>query len=824
MNFSYLFLGLCGSAALANPVILCDVSQGLDLINRDNFSITQVEMILSSCDKVSPNNPSVLLLHGLLARKNKQNEVAIQWLEKARAISPDDQTITLELAVTYELTSQLAKAQQLYQLVLSTTSQNRAALLGLARIYRLKGDFIQANEIYQTLLIKNSQDVDALNGLGWIKVAQNDLTAATTFFNDTLAIQPQNAEASDALNKIKQTQLQQVNHNQTCDVMNGLSLLNQKNPPITQIKAILAQCELNKIDNNNIQLLHGLVARQLKNYKEAIYWFQRATQSAEKNNYNPKLELAVTYEWAQDPKKAILIYRDILIVDPSNRAAILGSARAFRALKKFDEARSIYNQLLTTNTKDFDAYNGLGWLALAQQDTTLAQQFFKKSLSVQPTNAEALLGLKNSEIPAHPVVTPHPVLCDADNGLILMNSENPPLDKIKDILIRCDKNTPNNTSALLLHGLLARHIAQQKNQDYGNAIAWLLKASQSAAPGNDTPKLELAVTYEWAGDYKQALLIYNQILAKAPNTKAALLGKARTLNFSYQIGPALALYKQLLIRYPNDIAVLSGQGETYMANYEFKKARENFNQILSKHPTNKQALSDLDNLNKSTKNLLDLSIGHYTVPPNSSDGLNLYYFRNLNATDGLTLLATHNTKQIQSGFGVGSSLLPNDSLLVGYQRNVPNKYGWQVSYDARDHHGLPFEHRLFGSTNIYLQRNLEWFGGARFAFPSVWNTQLLISGFNIHTSLPVDVRVTGFWSFQAIGGFSSSYSLDFSKELNNHLFYDIGPSYLVEQKSWEAHGRLILPVFKNQALVVQASHYIFNNSTFLNAGWRVYWA
>ena len=829
MKLICLLLCLCIQAAQADQVILCDVSKGLDLINRDTYSSAQIEMILNSCDKVRPNNPSVLLLHGLLARKNKQDLAAIEWFEKANSFAPNDQSIILELAITYELINQLAKAQQLYQFILLKNPQNRAALLGLARVFRLEGQFGQSSDIYQTLLTKSSQDVDALNGLGWVKAAQKDLVTATRFFNDTLAIQPQNAEASEALNKIKQTQLQQLGPVQLCDAVSGLHLLNQNNPPVAQIKAILAHCAVNKIENSNTELLAGLLARQAgiktKDFKEAISWLEKAVQSAAKNDYNPELELAVTYEWAAEPKNAQLIYQQILTQEPFNRPASLGYARVLRTLKKFAEARNIYLQLISKNAKDLDAHNGLGWLALAQKNPRVAMQFFKESLSIQPTNIEALLGLKDSEKAPPPLVAlvNPPSLCDADEGLMLMNQVNPPLAKVKAILIRCDKNTPNNTSTLVLHGLLERHLAKS-SQNYSRAIAWLTKAIQSAAPANDTPLLELAVTYEWAADYKQALSIYQQLLVKSPTSKIALLGNARALRFSFQIKPALALYQQLLERYPNDASALSGQGETYMANYDFEMARGSFNELLAINPENTQAISDLETLNQSTKNLLDLSVGHYTVPPNSSNGLNLYYFRNLNATDGLTVLATHNTKQIQSSFGAGSALLPNDSLLLGYQHLVPKRYGWQVSYDARDHHGLPFEHRVFGSTNVFLQRNLEWFGGARIAFPSIWNTQLLISGLNIYTSLPVNVTVTGFWSFQKIGGFSSSYALDFTKEYNSHLFYDFGPSYLVEQKSFEAHGKLIFPVFKNQAFVLQASHYIFNNSTFINAGWRVYWA
>lgn len=816
--------------AYADPVILCDVSKGLDLINRETYSAAQIEMILSSCDKVSPTNPSVLLLHGLWARKNKQASQAIEWLQKARTVAPQNQSIAMELATTYELIDQPTNAEQIYQSILASHPQHRPALLGLARIVRLEGNLGKAAAIYQGLLAKDSQDVDALNGFGWVKAAQNNLPAASYYFNETLKIQPQNSEALLALNKIKLTELQKLGPAQLCDAVNGLLLLSQENPPISQIKAILDHCASNKIENRDTYLLQGLLARNAaqnnKNYKAAIAWLQKAAKAAAKNDYNPDLELAITYEWAEKPQDAQLIYQHILAQEPTNRAAILGQARVLRSMKSFAAAREIYQRLLDKNSKDADALNGLGWIALAQGKLAVAIQFFQDVLKVQPMNKEALMGLNDSKKPKLPpevVIVKLPVLCAADEGLILINQPNPPLNKIQDILTACDKNTPNETSALLLHGILARHFAQQ-TQNYTSAIRWLMKAIHTAVPGNDTPILELAITYEWAGDFKQALAIYQVVLAKSPDNKVALLGKARVLRFSYQIEPSLAIYHQLLEQSPNDAEVLNGMGEAYMANYEFGKARSTFNKILVSNPGNKQAAADLELLNQSTRNILDLSVGHYTVPPRESDGLNLYYFRNLNATDGLTVLGTHNTKQIESGFGAGSALLPNNSLLLGYQHVVPKQYGWQVSYDARQHKNLPFESRAFGSANLYLKRNLEWFGGLRLAFPSIWNTQLLISGFNVYTPLPVNVSVTGFWAFQEVGGYNSSYSLDFSKEYSSHLFYDFGPSYLVEQQSWEVHGRLIFPVFKNQAFVAQGSHYFFNRSTFVNAGWRVYWA
>ena len=136
-----------------------------------------------------------------------------------------------------------------------------------------------------------------------------------------------------------------------------------------------------------------------------------------------------------------------------------------------------------------------------------------------------------------------------------------------------------------------------------------------------------------------------------------------------------------------------------------------------------------------------------------------------------------------------------------------------------------FEHRVFGIAGLFLHPNLEWFNGFRLIVPKPWNTRLYISGLTAYTSLPANITFTGFWTEQQIGGYSSSYVLDFSKEFSNSFFYDLGTSYLPQQqKSWELHGKLLLPIFRNHALVGEFSHYFFNDSTFITAGWRIYWA
>ncbi len=818
---------------------LCDIGKGLILLNQEHAVLNQVEEILTLCAKNRINNNETQLLHGLLARKKAQSShdyhQAIEWLSLAFKNSPKDNYIpALELATTYEWAKRPADALVIYQIVLNHDPGNRAALLGEARLLRMENKFLAATEIYRQLLLKNPKDLDALNGLGWVKLAEREFQAASEYFRKTLAIQPINKEALIALSHVKAAQVvtplrvKSVAAVSPCKAATGLKLVNEKNPPIAEIVKILAQCKQDNIEDTEVALLHGLLARYEarfnKHYENAIVWLQKAMQLAEKQNFTPALELAITYEWAKQPLKAEQIYKQVLSQDQNNRAASLGEARVMRMLANYKKAAAIYQQLVNKNPKDSEALNGLGWVELAQINFAAATRFFQESLSAQPQNAEALEGLKKiAEAKLHPKQAPS--LCDADLGLLLLNKDpkNPPLPQIQKIIARCDRNEPNNFSNLLLHGLLARHIALHTG-DFKEAIAWLKLAIQREKQNTRMAALELGVTYEWANQSEKALFVYESILFNKPAERPALLGKARVLRSLYKIKPSLAVYQQLLGKLPNDIEALNGLGEVYLTNYQFDKARAVLNKVQILNPKNKQTAADLKILNNATKNILSYTQGHYSVPPNTSEGNNLFYFRNLNATDGLTLFATHNSKQIASSFGAGTALLPSNSLLIGYQHIIPGKYSWQASYDARQHNALPFEHRGYGSLNVFLNKKLEWFGGLRVGAPSPWKTQLLLSGATVYTPLPVNVTVTGFWAFQQIGGYNTSYSLDFSKEYNNRVFYNFGPSYLIQQKSWEIHGRFILPIFINQALVAEGSHYFFNRSTFVTAGWRVYWA
>lgn len=805
----------------------CDVPRGFFLLNQPNPSLTEIKALLRICDdSIIPDDAQTLLLHGLLARKehtgDRDFKTAIFWLEKAHAANPDDNTPALELAVTYEWSNAALKAQAIYRSILARSPELRSALLGLARTDLATNDLASARTIYSTMLKANASDVDALNGMARVLMASAQFAEAMRYFEHVLTIEPRNTEASIGLAQIKEIPLEHVQVDsppvvKLCDAAQGLILINKNPPLLPEVQRILAQCEFVKQDDSTFFLLYGLYERARNNNSQSLFWLKKAEAAAVNGDIIPTLELAVTYERLHQFAEAEAIYDRVLISTPHLRVALLGKARLAFWQKRDAAAFSIYNVLLKKNSDDIDALNGLGQIQLSQKNYKQANKYFDRVLHLQPQNAIATLGLKQlAAALVKPEIKTSP--CNADEGLALLSKKELPLQKIQHILAFCDRYAPRDVNVLMLHGLLAR-----KQKNYPQAIQWFIEARALAPAQNLVPAQELALTYEWSLQLDKAKTIYSALLAKHPNSRVALLGMARVEAAEYKIHDADLIYTHLLALNPHDVDALNGMGRLKMTDNQFKQAQLYFDQALKLQPDNQDVLLGLQQLNTATRYMLSFNQGQYQVLGQHSNSSVLYGYANISATDKVIAIVTHNSKQLNLDIPTQPGMLPNNSFFGGFQRQIPGKYGWGLNFDMRQHNDFPLEHRAGANANVYLLSTVQWFGGLWSGFSSPWNNQLYYSGFTLYTSLPFNISATAFESHEQLGGSAESYSFDLGKEFAFNSFYNIGTSYNATQKFWGYHGRVILPILKDQALEGAAEHYDFNRITIFSLGWRVYW-
>lgn len=659
----------------------------------------------------------------------------------------------------------------------------------------------------------------------------------------------------DVLANLKQAnKTAQPSKSTNCHVDEGLRLVNEPNPPIRKITDILAKCDQTSPNDVQVLLLHGLLARHEgltnKKFTPAINWFQKAVAVSTPDNKAPILELATTYEWSLQQNKAKNIYDQLLAKDPNLKPALIGSANVGIAQNRLQYSTAIYQKLLQKNPNDIDALNGLGRINLIENHYTKAKDFFKKVLQINPRNEDAKIGLEQlnkaqQSPPPGPISTTRTASMAnsyVDEGFRLLNEPCPPMCEIMRILARCDQEAPNDVRVLLLHGLVARKQTVDKIQkdyikkDYTVAICWLQRAVAVSPPDDNGPLLELATTYEWASQPERARVIYQNILIRDPNNRAAWLGLASVARAQYCFREAMCIYRNFLCRNPEDVDALVGVASVELANKNLACACKYYKTAQYIQPNNGDVAAGLKSLCcDAYRYTITASQARYAIDdtgtiPDSVDSYSsaVNFTADLNATDQVYLLLTHNTKEIQLANFTEPTFLPKNSILLGFQRQISERYGWGINYDYRDHVNETTEHHVEVNGNVYPCSRLQLYAGMRESFPTPFNYQLYWGGFTVFTDLPFNFSATAFNSVQEDPTqgviHSPAYSFDLSKELSNKTYYDIGMAYLpTESKKWSAHANFVLPICKKQALVAWFEYYAFNESSYGGLGWRVYW-
>ena len=146
----------------------------------------------------------------------------------------------------------------------------------------------------------------------------------------------------------------------------------------------------------------------------------------------------------------------------------------------------------------------------------------------------------------------------------------------------------------------------------------------------------------------------------------------------------------------------------------------------------------------------------------------------------------------------GVALLPSDDITVGYHRLVPLSYAVNLVYDYRAHSGLPTEHWIEGSVDVYLTDWLRWFGGYRQAFGAFqYDGHLFRTGVSASLAPSWEVTGTVYDSQQAIfNNYQNLWTgvIDVTYYGSRNLLLTGGVGYSPLIDNLDLHGRAILPV------------------------------
>jgi tetratricopeptide (TPR) repeat protein len=135
--------------------------------------------------------------------------------------------------------------------------------------------------------------------------------------------------------------------------------------------------------------------------------------------------------------------------------------------------------------------------------------------------------------------------CEIEEAQRLFGLQPRPVAAVEKLLLACLSARATDYRIFMFQGVMAREAG-----DSDRAIQ-LLQKSHDIAPNELNPALELAFTLEH-DHRRQAARIYEDILAKDPASRPALLGLARVARGQYRLDKARGIYEELLKSNPKD--------------------------------------------------------------------------------------------------------------------------------------------------------------------------------------------------------------------------------------------------------------------------------
>ena len=410
--------------------------------------------------------------------------------------------------------------------------------------------------------------------------------------------------------------------------------------------------------------------------------------------------------------------------------------------------------------------------------------------------------------------------CDIEQAQHLFGQQPRPTAEVERLLAACQAAGSTDYRVYMFLGVMARDAGDRER-----AIGFLEKAHEMA-PQEPNPALELGFTLE-AQHPREARKVYEEILARDPASRPALLGLARVARSQNRLDEARTLYQRLLAANPRDPEALNGMAWLALADRNREEARAGFENVLTIEPGNEEARIGLSKAPDVYRYLLDTNGAMVSTAQGTSWGFGARAMAGVTPFDSLELGWQHFTNELQTVSAVGLATLPSNDITVGYHRLMPLSYAFSVVYDYRGHEALPTEHWVDGSMALYLTDWLRWFGGYRQAFGAPqYNGRLIRTGLSVTVAPSWEISGTVYNSAQAV--FKNYENLwSWMSEITHYgprnMLLVAGVGYTPQINNIDLHARAILPLVDRIALQLIAAHNSINADTRVTAGLRFTW-
>lgn len=304
------------------------------------------------------NNRKALAELGNLYSNNRDYDLAIQLYENFLTMNPNDSEIRFRLTELLIWQKDLCKAKDEADILIKSDPSKVDYQLLAAKIYFwLDTDLAKSEKLFNNVLEKEPDNLDALTELGNLLIRNENVESAKNIITRIESIDKTNQNLAQLKNNLNNLQIRKENEKQFRILENARKQAAEGNydQSITGFKEYLSSAGKNK----NVSLELADVYLKKSNVNDAIKIYDDILKSD--YDYNIDKQRAKILFWQGDSVLALREFKKLLQKDNTDIEAKLFLGDAYLKNNQIQNARKIYNELLSLSPNSHIIKTRLKW-------------------------------------------------------------------------------------------------------------------------------------------------------------------------------------------------------------------------------------------------------------------------------------------------------------------------------------------------------------------------------------------------------------------------------------------------------------------------------
>ncbi len=503
----------------------------LAVIQNQEKDIDAALETLNKCASIDPDNYMIYISQGSLFLRNKNIDQAKKAYQKAKSIDPSSPKAYIALARIYGFEKKWDMAEAELKEMIKESGPEYSNLFELARFYEGQEKWDQAEKIYlDTLDSAPEDDVIPLMNLSSYYSRKKSLDKALDVLQKHASIKKDDLTILVGIAKIY------LEKNQIKNASDTLDKIFKKDRDHVEATFLKGRIKLINKDFDKALSLFELTVKERPNFAMAHYFKALCLLGKGESNLAredllkavelkpdllpPRLILTEFYIQEKNPASARQQIDAVLKVDPNNIKALMFKGNLQVLDKKYNEAETIFLQIIEKAPDYAEAYVKLGVLYALMKKSEKTLEYLEKALNIDPKQLIALTL----------AVSIHTKSKEYDKAILIC-------EKVK-------KRTRDNSS---------------------------LQARIEYLEGNISLSRK---------DIKTARKYFKQAIASDVNILSAYITLAKLDIRENNIEGAISQYNELIKKDPASLAGHMGLGTIYDQQKEWKKAEASYRKAL----------------------------------------------------------------------------------------------------------------------------------------------------------------------------------------------------------------------------------------------------